>query len=80
MARKMAAWHPKHGPITKIMLPDGVKGVTASLALELWYDFHEVGCHLGNVGQRGFLLHADRGSRFNADRQFLAKFRIDCGC
>ncbi len=22
----------------------------APLALELWYDFHEVGCHLGNVG------------------------------
>ncbi len=50
MARKMAEWHPKHGPITKIMLPDGVKGDTAPLALELWYDFHEVGCHLGKVG------------------------------
>ena len=50
MARKMAEWHPKHRPITKIMLPDGVKGDTAPLALGLWYDFHEVGCHLGNVG------------------------------
>ena len=47
---KMAEWHPKHRPITKIMLPDGVKGNIAPLALELWYDFHEVGCHLGNVG------------------------------
>ncbi len=50
MARKMAKWHPKHRPITKIMLPDGVKGDTAPLALGLWYDFHEVGAHLGNVG------------------------------
>ena len=46
MARIMAEWHPKHGPITKIMLLDGVKGNTDLLALELWYDFHEVGCHL----------------------------------
>ncbi len=50
MARKMAEWHPKRGPIAKIMLPDGVKGDIAPLALELWYKFHEVGCHLGNVG------------------------------
>ena len=27
MVRKMDEWHPKHRPITKIMLPDGVKGV-----------------------------------------------------
>ena len=50
MVRTMDEWHPKHRPITKIMLPDGVKGDTAPLALGLWYDFHEVGCHLGNVG------------------------------
>ena len=50
MARIMAEWHPKHRPITKIMLPDGVKGDTAPWALGLWYDFHEVECHLGNVG------------------------------
>ena len=37
MARKMAGWHPKRGPITKIMLPDGCKGDTAPLALGLWY-------------------------------------------
>ncbi len=50
MARKMAEWHPKHRPNTKIMLPDGVKGDTAPLALGLWYDFHGFGCYLGNVG------------------------------
>ena len=56
MARIMAEWHPKHRPITKIMLPDGVKGNTDLLALALWYDFHEVECHLGNVGQEVFTL------------------------
>ena len=50
MARIMAEWHPKHGPIAKIRPSDGVKGNTDPLALGLWYDFHEVGCHLGNVG------------------------------
>ncbi len=50
MARKMAEWHPKHRPITKIMRPDGVKRNTAPLALGLWYNFHEVGGYLGNVG------------------------------
>ena len=52
MARKMAEWHPKHRPITKIMLPDGVKGDTAPLAVERWYDFHEFGGYLGNVGSK----------------------------
>ena len=42
MVRKMTEWPSKRGPITKIMLPDGVKGDTAPLALGLWYDFHEV--------------------------------------
>jgi len=50
MSGKMAEWHPKRGPITKIMIPDGVKGDIAPLALGLWYNFHEVGCHLGNFG------------------------------
>ncbi len=50
MARKMTEWHSKRGPITKIMLSGGGKGDTAPLALGLWYDFHEFGSHLGNVG------------------------------
>ena len=50
MARIMAEWHPKHGPIAKIRPSDGVKGNTAPLELGLWYDSHEVECHLGNVG------------------------------
>ena len=50
MARKMAEWRPKHRPITKIMLPDGVKGDTAPLAVERWYYFPEFGGYLRNVG------------------------------
>jgi len=50
MTTKLVEWPSKRGPITKIMLPDGVKGDIAPLALELWCDFHEVGCYLGNVG------------------------------
>jgi len=46
MVRTMDEWHPKRGPITKIIPSDGCKGDTAPLALGLWYDFHEVGCHL----------------------------------
>ncbi len=50
MARNMAEWHPKHGPITKIMLSDGVKRDTVLLAVGRWYDFPEFGGYLGNVG------------------------------
>ena len=57
MARKMAEWRPKHRPITKIMLPDGVKGDTATLAVERWYDFPEFGGYLGNVGYTNRLQH-----------------------
>jgi hypothetical protein len=46
----MTEWLSKRGPITKIMPSDGCKGDTAALALGLWYDFHEFGWHLGNVG------------------------------
>jgi hypothetical protein len=32
------------------MSSDGCKGDTVPLEMGPWYDFHEVGCHLGNVG------------------------------
>ena len=47
---KMTEWASKRGQITKIMLSDGGKGDTVPLAVGRWYYFHEVGCHLGNVG------------------------------
>ena len=38
-------------PWAPIIRPsDGWKGDTVPLAVARWYDFHEVGCHLGNVG------------------------------
>ena len=51
MAENPDKWPSKRGPISKIMPSDGCKGDTAPLALGLWYDFHEFGWHLGNVGQ-----------------------------
>ena len=50
MARKMTEWPSKRGPITKIMPSDGCIGDTVPLAVGKWYDFHEFGWHMGNVG------------------------------
>jgi len=54
MAENLGKWRSKREPISKFGLPDGGKGDTASLALGPWYDFHEFGCHLGNVGYTAF--------------------------
>ena len=43
-------WSSKRGSITKIMPSDGCKGGTVLLAMGRWYNFHEFGCHLANVG------------------------------
>jgi hypothetical protein len=37
-------------PISKIMSSDGCKMNSVPLPVGRWYDFHEFGCHLGNVG------------------------------
>ena len=72
MVRKlMTEWHSKRGPITKIMLSDGGKGDTAPLALELWYYFHEVGWHLGNVG---FDIYIAQG--FGVLSYFMKRYNI----
>ena len=54
MAENPGKWPSKRGAISKIMPSDGCKGDTAPLALGLWYDFHEFGWHLGNVGIYGW--------------------------
>ena len=46
MAENLAKLPSRRGPISKIWPSDGCKGDIAPLALELWYDFHSVGCHL----------------------------------
>ena len=50
MARKMTEWPSKRGPITKIMPSDGCIGDAVPLAVGKWYDFHEFGWYMGNVG------------------------------
>ena len=50
MARKMTEWPSKRGPITKFMPSDGCIGDTVPLAVGKWYDFHEFGWYMGNVG------------------------------
>ena len=50
MARKMTEWPSKRGPLTKIMPSDGCIGDTVPLAVGKWYDFHEFGWYMGNVG------------------------------
>ena len=58
MARKMTEWPSKRGPITKIMPSDGCIGDTVPLAVGKWYDFHEFGWYMGNVGLKAFTRHA----------------------
>ncbi len=50
MARKMTECPSKRGPISQIMPSDGCKRDSVPLAVGRWYDFHEFGYHLGNVG------------------------------
>ena len=47
----MTEWPSKRGPITKIMPSDGCIGDTVPLAVGKWYDFHEFGWYMGNVGE-----------------------------
>ena len=56
MARKMTEWPSKRGPITKIMPSDGCIGDTVPLAVGKWYEFHEFGWYMGNVGLKAFAL------------------------
>jgi hypothetical protein len=83
MARKMTEWPSKQGPISKIMPSDGCKGDTVPLAVDQWYDSHEFGCHLGNVGveQRidWELLRriADEGWEFGLHAPINAKEDLD---
>ncbi len=50
MTRKMTEWPSKRRPLAKIGPSDGCKWYGVLLAVDQWYDFHEFGCHLGNVG------------------------------
>ncbi len=50
MAENLAKWPSKRGPISKIRPSDGCARDAVPLAVGQWYNFHEFGWHLGNVG------------------------------
>ena len=50
MAEKLGKWPSGRGPLPSIRLSDGCGRNAVPLAVDQWYDFHEFGCHLGNVG------------------------------
>jgi hypothetical protein len=50
MARKMTEWPSEQRPFKKIRTSYGCNGDGIPLAVDRWYNFHEFGCHMGNVG------------------------------
>ena len=50
MAENLGKWPSGRGRVSKIGQSDGFGRDAVPLAVEQWYDFHEFGCHLGNVG------------------------------
>jgi hypothetical protein len=51
MAENLDKRPSKRGPISKIRPSDGCGRDTVPLAVDQRYDFHEFGCHLGNVAK-----------------------------
>ena len=83
MARKMTEWPSKRGPITKIMPSDGCIEDTVPLAVGKWYEFHEFGWHMGNVGlgrglrrPHGLLVRRAAGFGYNRGMGNAVRFRI----
>ncbi len=52
MAEYLVKWPSGREPVSKIRPSDGCGRDAVPLAVERWYNFHEFGCHLGNVGLR----------------------------
>ena len=50
MAENQGKWPSNRGLISKIRPSDGCRRDAVLLAVELWYDFPEIGGYLGNVG------------------------------
>ena len=75
MARKMTEWPSKRGPITKIMPSDGCIGDTVPLAVGKWYDFHEFGWYMGNVGQDSQASLRALARRYGVNPKTIAKWR-----
>ncbi len=71
--RNVTEWSSKRRPIAKIMPSGGCKGDTVPLAVGRWCNFHEFGCHLGNVGSVPF-----RTPRFGRQATGLSGGQIYC--
>ncbi len=56
MAENLRRWLSGRGPIFKIRPSDGCGRNAVPLAVGQWYNFHSVGCHLGNVGLYDYKL------------------------
>ncbi len=69
MAEYLGKWPFKRGPISKIKPSDGCGRDAVHLAVDQWYDFHEFGCHLGNVGRSKRDSHIDPQTSSNAIMQ-----------
>ena len=79
MARKMTEWPSKRGPITKIMPSDGCIGDTVPLAVGKWYEFHEFGWHMGNVGVEFNILDysSDKSITFEVPEEDIASALVE---
>jgi hypothetical protein len=73
MAGKVTEWPSNRGPISKIWPSDGCKGDTVPLAVGQWYNFHSVGCRLGNVG-------LERHGIRRLQEAPVDTGRVSCGC
>jgi hypothetical protein len=60
MVENLGEWPSKRVQISKIRPSYDRKGTAVPLVVDRWYDFHEFGCHLGNVG-----LELSHGTRFD---------------
>ena len=77
MARKMTEWPSKRGPITKIMPSDGCIGDTVPLAVGKWYDFHEFGWYMGNVGLNFFRVQ-NLAAAIPSGNPSVVTVRLEC--
>ena len=63
MAENLGRWPSERGPISKIRPSDGCGRDAVPLAVGRWYDFHEFGLHLGNVGLDELFVGHDSPNR-----------------
>ena len=68
MGENLTKWPSGRGPISKIRPSDGCERDAVPLAVARWYDFHEFGLHLGNLGFNASYAQAVVAKRQDVDR------------